>query len=125
MKRTFLYAKLHRARITQADLNYEGSCSIDEELLIQSGIKENEQIHILNVSNGNRFVTYAIKAPYGSRKICANGACAHLVNPGDIVIICSYAELDAAEIETFKPVILLLDEKNNYAVKENESLCAF
>jgi aspartate 1-decarboxylase len=125
MKRTFLYAKLHGARVTQADLHYEGSFSIDEELLIKSGIRENEQIHVLNISNGKRFVTYAIKAPHGSRKMCANGACAHLVNLQDSVIICAYAELDAAEIDTFKPMVLLLNEKNDYIVKENATDVTF
>jgi len=123
MKRTFLHAKLHRAVVTQADLNYEGSFSIDEELLLCSGIVENEQIHVLNVTNGNRFVTYAIKASYGSRKMCANGACAHLVNVGDIVIICTYAELGDKEIEHFKPTVLLLNERNDYVLK-NEALVA-
>lgn len=117
MKRYFLYAKLHQAKVTQADLYYEGSFSIDEELLEKSNIKENEQIHVLNINNGNRFVTYAIKAPYGSRMMGANGACAHLVSPGDRVIICAYAELENHEIPNFEPTVLFLDEENNYRFK--------
>lgn len=120
MKRIFLYAKLHRAMVTQADLHYEGSFSIDEELLIESGIKENEQIHVLNIDNGNRFITYAIKAPYQSRMMCANGACAHLVKPGHRVIICAYAELNEKQIEHFEPKVLFLDEHNNYRIKESK-----
>lgn len=120
MKRTFLFAKLHQATVTQADQYYEGSFSIDEELLLKSGIKENEQIHVLDINNGNRFVTYAIPAPYGSRMMCANGACAHLVEIGDRVIICAYAELETNEINTFVPTILLLDEKNDYRFKEHD-----
>lgn len=118
MKRCFLFAKLHRAKVIEANLNYEGSFSIDEELLLTSGIKENEQIHVLNINNGNRFITYAITAPYGSRMMGANGACAHLVKPGDRVIICAYAELDATEMVGFLPKVLLMDEENNYQVKD-------
>ncbi len=113
MRRTFLFAKLHNARVTQADLNYEGSFAIDEALLEVSGIREHEQIHVLNITNGHRFVTYAIKAPPGSHTMGANGACAHLVRPGDRVIICAYVELDDHEIDQFKPKVLLLDENNS------------
>ncbi len=120
MKRTFLFAKLHQAKVTQADLHYEGSFSIDEELLDVSGIHENEQIHVLNITNGHRFITYAIKAPKYSRIMGANGACAHLVSPGDRVIICAYAELDSKEIEYFEPKVLFLDENNNYRIKPRQ-----
>lgn len=120
MKRTFLFAKLHQATVTQADLNYEGSFGIDQELLDMSGILENEQIHVLNITRGTRFVTYAIKAPYGSRTMCANGACAHLVAVGDRVIICSYAELASNEIADFSPKVLFLDEQNNYRIKDQK-----
>lgn len=117
MQRTFLYAKLHQAKVTSADLHYEGSFSIDEELLLQSGILENEQIHVLNINNGNRFITYAIKAPYGSRIMAANGACAHLVEIGHRVIICTYAEMTPVEFKNFQPTVLFLDEDNNYRFK--------
>jgi len=120
MKRVFLHAKLHQAAVTQADLNYEGSFSIDAELLEAVGIYENEQIHVLNITNGQRFVTYAIKAPKYSRTMGANGACARLVVPGDRVIICAYAELDITDITDFKPKILFLDAQNNYSIKTQQ-----
>ena len=113
MKRTFLYAKLHQACVTQADLHYEGSFAIDEELLEASGILKNEQIQVYNITNAQRFTTYAIKAPRGSRIMAANGACARLVSPGDRVIICAYAELEAHEWSHFSPTVICLDEKNN------------
>ncbi|PJD91409.1 MAG: aspartate 1-decarboxylase [Legionella sp.] len=122
MKRTFLYAKLHQATVTQADLNYEGSFSIDEELLQLSGIQENEQIHVLNITNGHRFVTYAITAPRKSRMMCANGACAHLVNIGDRVIICAYTDLEAHEIPNWEPTVLFLDHNNDYKIKPRKAL---
>jgi len=117
MNRTFLYAKLHQAKVTHADLHYEGSFAIDEEILEASTILENEQIHIYNLNNASRFTTYAIKAPRGSRIMGANGACAHLVKPGDRVIICAYAAMEISQYQTFEPKILFLDEKNNYTIK--------
>ena len=112
MQLTLMKAKLHRAAITMADLDYEGSCAIDSELLERAGILEHEQIHMYNVTNGERLVTYAIKAPAGSREVCANGAAAHLMRAGDRVIICSYATMPAQEATGFKPRILLLDAQN-------------
>lgn len=117
MNRTFLYAKLHQARVTHADLHYEGSFAIDEEILEASTILENEQIHVYNIDNASRFTTYAIKAERGSRIMGANGACAHLVKPGNRVIICAYATMALSEYHTLKPMILFLDEKNNYIQK--------
>jgi len=113
-----LHAKLHRAHITHANREYEGSFSIDTELLQKSGILENEQIQIYNISNGQRFITYAIAAPFGSKIIGANGACAHLVKIGDAVIICAYAQFSEKELTSFKPRILFLDVKNDYIYKE-------
>lgn len=112
MQLTVLKAKLHRAAITAADLDYEGSCAIDSELLERAGILEHEQIHLYNVTNGKRLVTYAISAPAGSRGICANGAAAHYMRAGDRVIICSYAAMPAGEAAGFKPRIVVLDEAN-------------
>jgi len=117
MKRTFLYAKLHQARVTNADPDYEGSFAIDAEILEASSILPNEQIHVYNIDNANRFVTYAIAAPRGSKMMGANGACAHLVGLGDRVIICSYAALDEHEWKTFTPKVLFLDENNQYTEK--------
>lgn len=112
MQLTLLKAKLHRARVTHADLNYEGSCAIDADLLEASGILPNEQVHIYNVSNGERFTTYAIVAEARSGTISMNGSAAHRAKPGDIVIICAYAQMSAAEATTHKPHLVYLDEHN-------------
>jgi len=107
-----LKAKLHMARVTHAVLNYEGSCAIDGELLDLSGIRENEQIQIYNVENGQRFTTYAIRAEEGSKVISINGAAAHLAGPADRVIICSYAHYSDAELENHQPALVYLQEGN-------------
>jgi aspartate 1-decarboxylase len=120
MQRTFLYAKLHQARVTHADINYEGSLAIDEELLQASTILPNEQIQIYNIDNAARLTTYAILAPHGSRIIGANGACAHLVRPGHRIIICAYARMEKFEWENFTPTVLFLDDKNNFVYKGME-----
>lgn len=110
MKRTLLKSKLHRAIVTSANLNYEGSISIDKELCQLADIKEFEKVDIYNIYNGERFSTYVI---YGSKgEIGLNGAAARLVHPGDLIIIASYALFDEAEIKNFKPKILLLDDQN-------------
>lgn len=120
MKRTFLLSKLHGAKVTGADLHYEGSFGIDQELLDAAGILINEQVNVYNIDNGMRFTTYAIPAPKGSRTMCANGACAHLVSAGHRVIICTYAELDEKEYIHHIPKVLLLDENNNYIIKNDD-----
>ena len=97
MQRTMLKSKLHRVTTTHSELHYEGSCAIDERLMVLAGIREYEQIQIYNVTNGERFTTYAIRAEGGSRVISVNGAAAHKASPGDRVIICAYAAMDAAE----------------------------
>ncbi|SDK56488.1 aspartate 1-decarboxylase [Billgrantia gudaonensis] len=107
-----LKAKLHMARVTHAVLNYEGSCAIDGELLDMAGIRENEQIQIYNVENGQRFTTYAIRAEEGSKVISVNGAAAHLAAAGDRVIICSYAHYSEAELEAHAPALVYLQEGN-------------
>lgn len=107
-----LKAKLHRARVTHSELEYEGSCAIDGALLKQSGIHEYEQIHIYNVNNGARFVTYAIRAQEGTGVVSVNGAAARLAAPGDILIICSYVGLNPDEFLNFKPTLLYLDSNN-------------
>lgn len=108
MKRTFLHSKIHRATVTHADLHYEGSFGIDSDILNSANILANEQIHVLNITNGHRFITYAIPATAGSKTMCANGACARLTSIGDEVIICTYTELESHEIETHKPTVILL-----------------
>jgi aspartate 1-decarboxylase len=112
MQLTLLKCKLHRACVTHAELDYEGSCAIDRELMDLAGILPYEQIQIYNIANGERFTTYAIEAEAGSRIISVNGAAAHKASPGDRVIICAYATLDEAELENFKPVLCYLDEDN-------------
>ncbi|MDT0498663.1 aspartate 1-decarboxylase [Algiphilus sp. W345] len=110
---TLLKAKLHRACVTHAELDYEGSCAIDSNLLDSSGILEYEQIQIYNVTNGERFTTYAIRAEAGSHVISVNGAAAHKAGVGDRLIICSYAGLDAAAARNHKPKLIYLDENNH------------
>jgi len=112
MQTTFLKAKLHRARVSHSELEYEGSCAIDSDLLDYAGIHEYEQIQIYNVTNGERFTTYAIRGESGSRIISVNGAAARLACPGDILIICSYVGLSQQEMTNFKPKLVYLDEKN-------------
>jgi aspartate 1-decarboxylase len=112
MQYTMLKAKLHRARVTHSELDYEGSCAIDIALLEAAGIHEYEQIQIYNVANGERFTTYAIRAARGSGIISVNGAAAHKANPGDIVIICAYAVLDEKELAAYKPTLVYVDENN-------------
>ncbi len=109
---TLLKAKLHQARVTHAELEYEGSCAIDAVLLDAAGILEYEQIQVYNLANGERFTTYAIQAEPGSGIISMNGAAAHKAAPGDRVIICAYAQLGAAEARRFKPRLVYLDAGN-------------
>jgi len=110
---TMLKAKLHRACVTDACVDYEGSCAIDADFLKQSGIREYEQIQIYNVTNGERFTTYAIQAEAGSRIISVNGAAAHKANVGDRIIICSYARMSEEEADQYHPTLVYFDEQNN------------
>jgi aspartate 1-decarboxylase len=109
---TMLRAKIHRATVTQANLNYIGSITIDKELLDKSGILPGEMVHIVNNNNGARFETYVIEGEKGSGVICLNGAAARMAQPGDIVIIMAYALIDKNEAMTLKPNVLVLDENN-------------
>lgn len=106
-------AKIHRARVTEANLNYVGSITIDEDLLDAVGIVENEKVAIVNNNNGARLETYVIPGPRGSGVICLNGAAARLVQPNDIVIIISYAIVLEEEIAQHKPRVAIMDEKDN------------
>ncbi|MGQ0620011.1 MAG: aspartate 1-decarboxylase [Panacagrimonas sp.] len=112
MQLTMLKCKLHRARVTHSELDYEGSCAIDSRLLDLAGILEFEQIQIYNVGNGERFTTYAIRAEAGSGVISVNGAAAHKARVGDRVIICSYSAMEEAQARIFKPRLVYLDETN-------------
>ena len=112
MQRTMLKSKLHRARVTHSELHYEGSCAIDETLLDAANIHEYEQIQIYNVSNGARFTTYAIRAARGSGIISVNGAAAHKANPGDIIIVATYAVYNELELARYAPELVYVDERN-------------
>src|SRR5512144_1254589 len=112
MRRTFFKAKIHRATVTHADLDYEGSVTIDEDLLEAAGIWEYEAVHVWNITRGTRLQTYAIKGARGSGVICINGAAAHLNRPGDLVILATFAEMDEAEARTHVPQVVLVDAKN-------------
>jgi aspartate 1-decarboxylase len=107
-----LKCKLHRVRVTHAELQYEGSCAIDSDLLDASGIREYEQIQIYNINNGERFTTYAIRAESGSGVISVNGAAARLACAGDLLIICAYVGVAQEALDDFKPNLIYVDEKN-------------
>lgn len=112
MQLHMLKCKLHRACVTHAELDYDGSCAIDSKLLELAGILEFEQIDIYNITNGERFTTYAIQAEPGSGIISVNGAAAHRARVGDRVIICAYGMMDSTAARTYKPRLVYLDEKN-------------
>jgi aspartate 1-decarboxylase len=112
MQRIMLRAKIHRAAVTECDLNYEGSCGIDENLLEAADIREFEKIELYNVNNGERFSTYAIRGKRGSGEISLNGAAARRAHLGDLLIICTYAPMTDAEIETYQQKIVFVDNKN-------------
>ena len=103
---TVLKSKIHCARVTEANLNYMGSITIDENLMDAAGMLEGEQVHIVNNNNGERFVTYIIKGERGAGQICLNGAAARLVQPDDVVIIMAYAQMTPDEARTFKPTVI-------------------
>jgi len=109
---TVLKSKLHRVRVTQAELNYVGSITIDEDLMDAAGLLENEQVHIVNNNNGERLVTYVIKGARGTGIICLNGAAARRAQVGDIVIIISYAMMTTDEAKTHQPIVVFPDANN-------------
>jgi aspartate 1-decarboxylase len=112
MQLTMLKCKLHQARVTRTELDYEGSCAIDADLLDAAGILEYEQIHIYNIANGERFTTYAIRGEAGSRMISMNGAAAHKVSEGDRIIVCAYSQVDADQAAQHRPTLVYCDENN-------------
>ncbi len=112
MQRTMLKSKLHRATVTHSELHYEGSCAIDETLLDAANIHEYEQIQIYNVTNGERFTTYAIRAARDSGIISVNGAAAHKANPGDLIIIATYATYNEIELARYAPELVYVDADN-------------
>ena len=119
MQRTMLKSKLHRVSVTHSELDYEGSCAIDEALLNAGNIREYEQISIYNVTNGERFSTYAIRADRHSGIISINGAAAHKASPGDIIIIASYAIYHETQLEQFKPQLVYVDGNNRIQSQRN------
>ncbi len=112
MQLTLLKGKIHRAAVTQCDLNYEGSISVDATLLERAGILAHEQVDVLNINNGQRFTTYAIPAPPGSGTIGVNGAAARLAQKGDLVIIIAYARMEEAQARSFQPRVVMVDAAN-------------
>jgi len=107
-----LYAKLHRVTVTEADMNYVGSVTIDRTLLKAAGMLAGERVDVVDVTNGSRLTTYVIEGEAGAGQICINGAAAHLIAPGDIAIIISYAQMDEVEARTFVPRVVFVDHDN-------------
>ena len=116
MHRVMMKSKLHRATVTATDLHYEGSLTVDADLLDAADILPNEQIHVWDVTNGARLVTYALPGERGSGEVQVNGAGAHLIKTGDIVIIATYATLDEQEIRGHEPIVIFLDATNRVKV---------
>ena len=112
MRRTLLNAKIHRATVTDADLHYEGSLTIDAALMDAADVLPHERVEIYNVTRGTRFATYAIPGDAGSGVIQVNGAAAHRAAAGDLIIVCTYAEFDEREARTHDPTVVLVDERN-------------
>jgi aspartate 1-decarboxylase len=110
---TMFKSKIHRATVTQADLQYRGSLTMDRDLMDASGMREYEQVQVLNITNGQRFTTYIIKGPRGSGVICLNGACARLGEIGDKIIALTFAQMTPEEAETFRPIAVHVDEANH------------
>ena len=119
MLRRMLKSKLHRVTVTHSELEYEGSCAIDINLLKEANINEYEQIAIYNITNGERFTTYAISAEQGSGIISINGAAAHKANPGDMLIIATYADYNEIELEKYSPSLVYVDSENNITITKN------
>jgi len=112
MKLEMLYSKIHRATVTDANLNYVGSITIDEELMEKANLLVGQKVDIVNINNGERFSTYVIKGKRGSRDICLNGAAARKVHVGDKIIIIAYASMDLEEAKSFKPKVIIVNDEN-------------
>ena len=109
----FLYSKIHRATVTDANLNYVGSITVDENILDKANLSEGQKVDILNINNGERFQTYILAGKRGNKDFCLNGAAARKAQVGDKIIICSYAQMTPEEAKTFKPTIVQIDDNNN------------
>ncbi len=112
MFRTLLKSKIHRVAVTQCELHYEGSCAIDENLLEAANIAENEQIHIWNINNGERFITYAIRGERGTGMISVNGSAARRASAGDLIIIAAFAQVAEVDVSTHEPKLVFVDDNN-------------
>ena len=112
MRRRMFTGKIHRATVTHADLEYEGSVTVDTDLLEAAGILQHEEVHLWNVTRGTRLQTYALQGPRGSGVVCVNGAAAHHMKPGDLVIIATFADMDEIEARNYKPKVVFVDSKN-------------
>jgi aspartate 1-decarboxylase len=112
MRRVMMKSKIHRLTVTETNLEYEGSLTIDEDLLDAADILPNEQVHVWNVTNGNRLITYALVGKRGSGCVCVNGAGAHLVKTGDVVIVATYATMKDKDATRYKPLVVFVDENN-------------
>ena len=112
MRRTVFKSKIHRATVTEANLDYEGSISVDQDLLDAADILENEQVHVWDVTNGTRLITYALRGKPGSGEVQVNGAGAHLIRPGDTIIIATYASFEESELKGHAPRVVFVDAKN-------------
>jgi len=115
-----LYSKIHRATVSDANLNYVGSITIDEELMQAAKLRVGQKVEIVNVNNGERFATYVIKGKPGSKDMCLNGAAARKVEIGDKIIVISYASYNESELENYKPTVVLVDDNNNITTITNE-----
>ncbi len=113
MKIKMLYSKIHRATVTDANLNYIGSITIDEDLMDKAALLEGQKVDIVNINNGERFSTYVIKGKRGNRDICLNGAAARKVHKGDKIIIIAYASMNIEEAKNYKPKVIIVDDDNN------------
>ena len=125
MLKTLLKSKLHRINVTQVELDYEGSCAVDQNFLDAAGMQEYERVDVYNVTNGERFSTYLILAEPGSKTLSVNGAAAHKVSLNDIVIICTYGEFDEAESAKHKPTLVYFDKDNNVTGIKNSIISEF
>jgi len=120
MRRTMLGGKIHRATVTHADVDYEGSITIDSDLMEAAGFLPNEVVHVWNASNGARLTTYVIPGPAGQGDVCVNGAAAHHARPGDLVIVATFVELDDAEARAWEPRVVFVDERNSPVTRRPE-----
>jgi aspartate 1-decarboxylase len=120
MMRKMMRAKIHRATVTQADVDYEGSITIDKNLMDATDLLPNEAVCVWNVTSGTRFETYAVTGPADSGVICVNGAAAHLVSPGDLVIIAAFADMDEAEARRHEPKVVFVDDENRIRERRTE-----